>query len=167
MYGTQAHDNLPYHTDAEANNKLLIPLSHLNIEKILLNTVKHTLKCIKLCKNSVTLYVCILGCNIYNMQNSRSHRAKMTLYRVDGCVSNAVANMVGYHPRQAWKKCLFPYKPGKISLQQDIFPVCISLSFPSRSQNFSAMSFPSCLFFPGLILGEHRLSCLCQVYLKV
>ena len=58
---------------------------------------------------------------------------------------------------QAWKKCLFPCKLGKISLQQGRFPssvgwfpLCISLFFPSKSQDFSARSFPFCLFFPGL-----------------
>ena len=48
---------------------------------------------------------------------------------------------------QAWKKCLFHCKLGKISLQQGRFPSCISLSFPSKSQNFLARSFPFCHFF--------------------
>ena len=58
---------------------------------------------------------------------------------------------------QAWKKCLFPCKLGKISLQQGRFPssvgwfpLCISLFFPSKSQNFQARSFPFCQFFPRL-----------------
>ena len=62
---------------------------------------------------------------------------------------------------QAWKKCLFPCKLSKISLQQDRFPssvrwfpLCISLFFPSKSQDFPARSFPFCLFFPGLVMGN-------------
>ena len=59
---------------------------------------------------------------------------------------------------QAWKKWLFSSKPGKISLQQDIFPLCTSLFFPSRSQNFPAMSFPPCLFFSGLVIHYSYIS---------
>ena len=51
--------------------------------------------------------------------------------------------------RQAWKKCLFPCK---ISLEQHIFPLYISLFFLSRSHNFLAMSFPSSLFFQACSL---------------
>ena len=56
---------------------------------------------------------------------------------------------------QAWQRSLFPCKLCKISLQQGRFPssvggfpLCISLFFPSKSQNFhaSARSFPFCLF---------------------
>ena len=58
------------------------------------------------------------------------------------------------------KKCLFPCKLGKISLQQGRFPssvggvplcTCISLFFHSKSQNFPVRSLPFCLFFPGLV----------------
>ena len=56
------------------------------------------------------------------------------------------------------KNVFFPCKLGKISLQQGRFPssvgwfpLCISLFFPSKSQDFPARSFPFCLFFQGLL----------------
>ena len=73
------------------------------------------------------------------------------------CVQSIITYKNNVRLLQAWKKCLFPCKLGRISLQQDRFPssvgwfpLCISLFFFSKSQNFPARSFPFCLFFPRL-----------------
>ena len=69
-------------------------------------------------------------CN-WCMQSSSYHSS----YRVPVTVA------AKYLHTQAWRKCLFPCKLGKISLQQGRFPssvgwfpLCISLFFPFKSQ---------------------------------
>ena len=66
-----------------------------------------------------------------------------------------------FHLNRPWKNVYFHCNLGKISLQQGRFPssvgwfpLCISLFFPSKSQNFQARSFPFCQFFPHLHLNS-------------
>ena len=48
------------------------------------------------------------------------------------------------------KNVYFPASWPKFPSSRADFPLCISLFFPSKSQNFPARSFLFCLLFPGL-----------------
>ena len=72
--------------------------------------------------------------------------------------------------RQAWKKCLFPCKLGKISLQYDNISqhfLCISLFISLQITKCPCKEIPDLpFFFPGLAIGHDHVCVTTLIVLK-